>query len=160
MLEGFAEGLNFYVEEHREELPNWLPVLSGTDIAAHGLTGVMRFAFNRGNIVRRFREAQEVKTTESGGGAAEELIGSNMWALSPDRTTSGHTILMGNPHQPWSSVATYYEAHLTVPGELDFYGSTFVGRPVLTTGFKPRLGLVAYGELPRSRGDLRARARP
>ncbi len=47
---------------------------------------------------------------------------------------------MGNPHQAWNQVATYYEAHLTVPGKLDFYGSTFVGRPVLTTGFNKHLG--------------------
>ena len=63
-----------------------------------------------------------------------------MWAFAPGRTRSGNAILMGNPHQPWSQVATYYEAHLTVPGKLDFYGSTFVGRPVLTTGWNEYLG--------------------
>jgi len=67
-------------------------------------------------------------------------VGSNMIALSPSRTSSGHAMLLGNPHQPWSQVVTYYEAHLKVPGVLDFYGSTFVGRPVLTTGFNRNLG--------------------
>ncbi|MEX2016310.1 MAG: penicillin acylase family protein, partial [Candidatus Hydrogenedentales bacterium] len=40
----------------------------------------------------------------------------------------------------WSPVATYYEAHVTIPGKLNIYGTTFVGRPVLTTGFNDRLG--------------------
>ena len=47
---------------------------------------------------------------------------------------------MGNPHQPWSERATYYEAHLMVPGEYNFYGSTFIGGPILTTGFNEYLG--------------------
>lgn len=140
MLQGFAAGLNYYVDLHREEVPDWVPEVSGTDIAAHGLTGVMRFAFNRGRVVESFLARQSPQTTESGGSGDSDVAGSNMWAFAPSRTTSGAAILMGNPHQPWSQVATYYEAHLTVPGKLNFYGSTFVGRPVLTTGFNDNLG--------------------
>ncbi len=72
--------------------------------------------------------------------AGEIEIGSNMWAFAPSRSRSGQTILMGNPHQPWAPVSTYYEAHLIVPGKLNFYGSTFIGRPVLTTGWNEQLG--------------------
>jgi acyl-homoserine-lactone acylase len=71
---------------------------------------------------------------------ADEDMGSNMWAFAPSRTESGKAILMGNPHQAWSDVATYYEAHVTIPGTYNFYGTTFVGRPVLTTGFNDHLG--------------------
>ena len=67
-----------------------------------------------------------------------DLMGSNMWAIAGSRTTSGKPILMGNPHQPWS--ALYWEGHVTVPGKINFYGSTFVGRPVLTSGFNEYLG--------------------
>lgn len=139
MLEGFAGGLNYYVSQHRDELPDWVPTVNGHDIAAHGMTGVMRFAFNRRRIIQEFRRGKE---SAAGATASQtfETVGSNMWAFGPGRTESGHAILMGNPHQPWSQVATYYEAHLTVPGQLDFYGSTFVGRPVLTTGWNNNLG--------------------
>jgi acyl-homoserine-lactone acylase len=34
----------------------------------------------------------------------------------------------------------YWEAHVTVPGKLNFYGSTFAGRPMLTSGFNEHLG--------------------
>jgi acyl-homoserine-lactone acylase len=136
MTEGFAAGLNYYIEVHRGELEDWIQPVTRYDVAAHGLAGVGRFAFDRGGIVRRFVRSQE------GGSAAGESedAGSNLWAFDGTRTKSGKAILMGNPHQPWSTVATYYEAHLTVPGKLNFYGSTFIGRPVLTTGFNDYLG--------------------
>jgi acyl-homoserine-lactone acylase len=150
MLEGFAGGINHYVELHRDEVPEWVPVINGHDVAAHGLTGVARFAFDRGRIVRKFLAAQnkgeaslEAKPPEDRygqDGYGEDMFGSNMWAFAPERSKSGNALLLGNPHQGWSQVATYYEAHLTVPGILDFYGSTFVGRPVLTTGFNKNLG--------------------
>ena len=140
MLEGFAKGLNYYVELHRDGVPDWVPRVNGHDIASHGLTGVMRFAFNRGGLVERFVRSQRTTGRISDEPEPERTVGSNMWAFAPGRTKSGHAILMGNPHQRWSQVATYYEAHLTVPGKLNFYGSTFVGRPVLTTGWNDHLG--------------------
>ncbi len=141
MVEGFSAGLNYYVERHREQLPDWVPHVTPHDVAAHGLAGVARFAFNRARIVDRFLRSQgDLADADVAGKHDDMPLGSNMIALAPERTTSGHAILLGNPHQAWSQVATYYEAHLTVPGELDFYGSTFVGRPVLTTGFNANLG--------------------
>ena len=58
ILEGFAAGLNYYIELHRQELPDWVQPVEGRDIAAHGMTGVMRFAFNRGGVVQRFLRQQ------------------------------------------------------------------------------------------------------
>lgn len=137
MTEGFADGLNYYIALHRDDLPDWVQPVTAYDVAAHGLTGVARFAFNRRRIVDRLVAALE------GGEDVEvepEDMGSNLWAFDGTRTKSGNAILMGNPHQAWSQVATYYEAHLTIPGKLNFYGSTFIGRPVLTTGFNDSLG--------------------
>ena len=139
LLEGYALGFSYYVLEHRDTLEGWYEPITPHDVAAHGLTGVQRFAFDRGNIIRSFlrkADAGEDVVVEPD----EETMGSNMWAFAPSRTTSGHAILMGNPHQAWSDVATYYEAHITIPGTYNFYGTTFVGRPVLTTGFNANLG--------------------
>ncbi len=141
ILEGYAAGFNYYIELRRENLPNWVQPLTPHDVAAHGMAGVMRFAFDRGGIIGAFLRKQK---KEAAGllddNPAEHEVGSNMWAFSPERTKSGKTILMGNPHQPWAEVSTYYEAHVTVPGKLNFYGSTFVGRPILTSGFNENLG--------------------
>ncbi len=140
MCEGFAAGLDYYVEKHREALPDWVPTVTGHDVVAYGFAGVMRFAFNRGKVIEDFLKAQGVETALLCPDDGDVEVGSNMWALAPSRSRSGQAILLGNPHQPWSPVATYYEAQLTVPGKLNFYGSTFIGRPVLTTGWNEQLG--------------------
>jgi acyl-homoserine-lactone acylase len=72
--------------------------------------------------------------------------GSNAVALAGTRTTSGRPILLGNPHLSWSSL--YWEAHVTIPGRVNFYGSTLVGIPVLRAGFNDRLGYVQTNNDP------------
>src|SRR5690606_10650474 len=64
---------------------------------------------------------------------------SNAWAFAPSRTRSGRAILMRNPHLSWT--AGYYEAHVTVPGVIDFYGDFRVGGPFgVIGGFNRHLG--------------------
>ena len=91
---------------------------------------------------REARERFNLPFKQAGEENVEDMqdltCGSNMWALAGSRTTSGKTILMGNPHQAWAAI--YWEGHVTVPGKINFYGATFVGRPVLTTGFNEHLG--------------------
>lgn len=138
--EGFAVGLNYYVDKHRAALPAWIPTVTPHDVAAYGIAGVMRFAFNRGNILKDFYKAQGVAVAGLNAEHDEAQLGSNMWAFAPSRSASGRAILMGNPHQPWAPVSTYYEAHMIVPGKMNFYGSTFIGRPILTSGWNEHLG--------------------
>ena len=63
---------------------------------------------------------------------------------------------MGNPHQPWAPVSTYYEAHMIVPGKLNFYGSTFIGRPDPDQRLERVPRLVAHGQRSGPGRDLRA----
>jgi acyl-homoserine-lactone acylase len=139
MLDAYAAGFNLYVEKNRAHL-SWIPRFDGVDVLAHGRAEVMRFAFSEGMI--RSVQIKYPDPSQPAGAQtddeSESQAGSNMWAIAGSRTASGKTILLGNPHQPWA--ALYWEAHITVPGKINFYGSTFVGRPVLTTGFNERLG--------------------
>jgi acyl-homoserine-lactone acylase len=141
-LNAYAAGVNRYVEQHRKELPAWVPAFDGVDVLARGRLELFRFAFNRGDGIRALQAKYPAgkrtgKPTSPARG--EDLAGgSNLWSLAGSRTTSGKPILLNNPHQPWA--ALYWEAHVTVPGKINFYGSAFVGRPVLTTGFNDHLG--------------------
>jgi acyl-homoserine-lactone acylase len=73
--------------------------------------------------------------------------GSNAWALSPDRTKSGRAILLRNPHLSWT--AGYYEAHLIVPGKLNFYGDFRAGYGLgIIGGFNERLGFATTNNNP------------
>jgi acyl-homoserine-lactone acylase len=76
-------------------------------------------------------------------------VGSNAWALAPSRTTSGHAILLRNPHLSWT--AGYYEAHVRVPGKLDFYGDFRIGGPfTVIGGFNRDLGFATTNNATRS----------
>ncbi len=142
MMQAYAAGFNLYVEKHRKELPDWVPRFDGIDVLARGRAEVMRFAFDEAMIravqMKYPGDASVGAFNQATQGESEDLVGSNMWAIAGARTTSGKPILMGNPHQPWSAI--YWEGHVTVPGKINFYGSTFVGRPVLTSGFNEQLG--------------------
>jgi acyl-homoserine-lactone acylase len=69
-----------------------------------------------------------------------EGIGSNGWALGKERSESGNPLLLGNPHFPWDGELRFYENHLTIPGELDVTGVTFIGLPGVLGGFNKDIG--------------------
>jgi acyl-homoserine-lactone acylase len=139
--EGFAAGLNYFIKQNATLAPAWAPTVTPHDVAGYGIAGVMRFAFNRRDILKDFVKSQGAPVAQVDAGEPDPAtLGSNMWAFAPSRSQSGNALLMGNPHQPWAPVSTYYEAHLTVPGKLNFYGSTFIGRPILTSGWNEYLG--------------------
>lgn len=68
------------------------------------------------------------------------LPGSSMWALGHNKTTSGHGILLINPHLSWNGAFTLHEVHLRVAGKRDVYGVTMIGSPIVTMGFNSALG--------------------
>ena len=133
--EGFAAGVNDYVRTHRAELPPWMPAdFTGRDVAALWMEPFLP-ASARG-FTDRARRRRERARADS---LAREGEGSNAWAFAPSRTTSGRAILLRNPHLDWT--AGYYEAHVTIPGTLDFYGDFRIGNPsLLVGGFNAQLG--------------------
>ena len=66
-------------------------------------------------------------------------IGSNMWAVRPDRTTSGKALLFINPHQPFFGPGQWYEGHLVSGEGWDLSGASFFGSPFPTIGHNPYL---------------------
>jgi acyl-homoserine-lactone acylase len=92
------------------------------------------------------RRASSNATPDEEAWAATDAPGSNALALAGSRTTSGRPILLGNPHLAWR--VRYWEAHVTVPRTLDFYGSTLIGYPWLRAGFNADLGYVQTNNAP------------
>lgn len=77
-----------------------------------------------------------------------DVDGSNAWALHGSRTASGNTILLRNPHLSWN--AGYYEAHVRVPGVLEFYGDFRIGGAFgIIGGFNEHLGWATTNNSPR-----------
>jgi acyl-homoserine-lactone acylase len=155
--DGFAAGVNRYVTLHRDEFAPYIPTdFTGYDVAVLHIGNAPPPA-----RIRRFLQALDAGTDgrpapdapadgepghkapayslDAPAGSADPEEGSNAWALAPSRTRSGHAILLRNPHLAWT--AGYYEAHLTVPGVLDFYGDFRIGGPLgVVGGFNRHLG--------------------
>lgn len=139
VLEGFAEGVNHFIRKNSSLSPKWAePVFTGHDVAARDIGW-----YNSRTATRFVSSLQGIETeaprapNDDPEGDAED--GSNTWAVSGGRTKSGKPILMRNPHLSWT--AGYYEAHVVVPGKLDFYGDFRIGGPFGTIGgFNRRLG--------------------
>jgi acyl-homoserine-lactone acylase len=186
---GFAEGMNHFIRIHRDELPDWVqPDFTAHDVLARDIGRPVDAAMNAfrrrllaspGDVALlalddtgEWRRVGRVDGTqgEAEPGAAEpgaaapdvpdpDNVGSNAFALAPARTTSGRAILMRNPHLAWT--AGYYEAHLRVPGKLDFYGDFRIGGPfTVIGGFNPALGFATTNNAARSHEFYALRADP
>ncbi len=158
VYEGFAAGLNRYIALHPAEYPATMPAdFTGYDILAGDMGGPAY------GSVRRFLSRLDPRQFppeeprrfgappaegEDNGGQARDNVGSNAWAFAPSRTKSGKAILLRNPHLAWNS--GYYEAHLTVPGLVDFYGDFRIGGPLtLIGGFNSHLGWATTNNAQR-----------
>lgn len=64
-----------------------------------------------------------------------DAIGSNNWAVGPNRSASGHALLAGDPHLELTLPSIWYEAHIVVPGTIDVAGVTLPGSPGVVIGF-------------------------
>ncbi len=126
MNDAFVAGMNAYAEAHpdaiSEEMQAVLPVRN---------TDPLTLAYN--NVVVVFV-----------GGGAFALVdqfqaGSNAWAIAPERSESGNTLMILNPHLQWSGVFVWFEAHLNGP-DANLYGATLVGLPGIEIGFNEYLG--------------------
>lgn len=67
--------------------------------------------------------------------------GSNNWAVSGKKTSSGHPILCNDPHLELSFPSIWYEMQLNSP-TVNVYGATFPGSPNVIIGYNDS---VAFG---------------
>ena len=151
IYEGFAAGVNRYMELHPQEFPAGIkPDFTPYDVTARETAGP------GANVARQFLARIDPSARRQGPRAAAppgrsesdamssldgqyDADGSNAWAFAPSRTKSGKAVLVRNPHLAWN--AGYYEAQLTVPGVIDFYGDFRIGGPLVGIGgFNKDLG--------------------
>ena len=124
LCEGFSSGVNTWILEHPDEVPLWAEGVSPVDVLAllhHYLTTMAPLDYDDGYV--------PAKGTPIG----------NAWALDASRTQKGNPILVMNPHTDYDGIFQWYEAHL-VTRDMNMYGATIFGLPVLLMGHNQRLG--------------------
>ena len=163
---GFAAGVNHYIRLHRAEFPEWMEAsFTGVDALARDVQ-----TWSRGDAARFMRNQRaraEGRSPDPESDRIENdrlereaflMDGSNAWAVDGTRTESGNTVLLRNPHLSWATDArlltrslgsTYYEAHVRVPGVIEFYGDFRIGSAFgIIGGFNARLGWATTNNYP------------
>ena len=64
-----------------------------------------------------------------------EHVGSNMWAIRPEKSASGKALMFINPHQPFFGPGQWYEGHVVSGEGWNLLGACFFGSPFPTLGF-------------------------
>ncbi|MDA8519638.1 penicillin acylase family protein [Acidovorax sp. NCPPB 4044] len=164
MVEGFAAGYNRYLQEARTSetahaacrTESWVQPIAAQDLwrrmfAANLAGGYSNFAAAIANATLPQQTPLQPAATHAPARTASidpRLtrapalqvggtlgVGSNMMGFGSAATGEGTALLFGNPHWYWKGADRFYQAQLTIPGELDVSGVSFLGIPVVLIGF-------------------------
>ena len=129
-LAAFAAGINQYAVEHPDRLADSVKIVlpvTAPDVIAHA-ERVINFLF------MMLGQVQLPQTLSN-----DVRPGSNMWAVGAHRSASGHPLLLGNPHLPWTDLYLFFEVQQVTPTR-NFYGVSLVGMPMPAIGFNDHVG--------------------
>ncbi|HWZ34376.1 MAG TPA: penicillin acylase family protein [Bryobacteraceae bacterium] len=153
VLAAYARGVNFYLKTHRGKLPlefkllNYDPrpwrvrdsILAGLHMY-RTLTTSWRNEIAKEHMLQKGdRDKVEFLFPARTGGEVQP--GSNAWALSGERSSTGKPILANDPHLEFSLPSTWYIIHLRA-GDLDVTGVSLPGVPAIIIGHNQH---IAWG---------------
>jgi acyl-homoserine lactone acylase PvdQ len=135
IADAFAAGMNYFLEGNPKVHPRLITHFEPWYL----------FAFNRYALYQLFIFGKSgLKTDEVPGAVREQetaaQTGSNMWAIRPAKSATGHAMLLINPHQPFFGPGQWYEGHLHSEEGWDMSGASFFGAPFPTIGHNEYLG--------------------
>ena len=129
LMEALTGAYNFYLERHPQVKPR---------LIAH-FEPWQPFALMRYSIYYLFLFQQTGVSSPQIRDAAREQ-GSNMWAIAPSKSATGHAMLLINPHQPFFGPGQYYEGHVHSDEGWNMSGASFFGRAFPSIGHNEYLG--------------------
>ena len=139
---GYAAGINQYAIDNPKSVFKKLYPLKGVDIIAGFMHRTPLF-YGMGGVLRKLLQSNPPtlighKSNDDKG--IMQMHASNVFAVSPNRSSDGYTRLMVNSHQPWSGPVAWYEAHISSDDGWDIITGLFPGSPVGLVGHNPDLG--------------------
>src|SRR5438552_2989177 len=151
LCDAFAAGVNYYLEKHPQVAARLLTLFEPWFVLIHdhathnpftlGVTAA-EFKVAIPEIAGLMTSAEPKLPGEMPLPVAGEEPdeGSNMWAVAPKKSASGHAMLLINPHVGFFGGGQRYEAHLHSNEGLDVSGFAILGTPYIRSGHNERLG--------------------
>ena len=137
MCDAFASGVNYFLLTHPQVKPRLIARFEPWFILAEEMGGPAGTGITAQERMRAF-PALAGSNLQTAPEDPDE--GSNMWAIAPSRTTSGHAMLLINPHVGFFGGSQRYEAHLHSGEGLDVSGFAILGTPYIRSGHNRVLG--------------------
>ena len=138
LVDGFTDGLNFYLTRHPEVQPELLSRMEPW----YPLAFIRYNYYQNGFLFTTGIHGDSVRLARASRGV-ESSTGSNGWAIGPSRSASGHAMLFINPHLPFFGTGQVYEGHVHSEQGWDFTGYTRLGFPLPYVGHNANLGWVS-----------------
>jgi acyl-homoserine-lactone acylase len=134
LIHGYVQGINAYAATHKNELlnKNIFPITE-KEYVSSSVFALTIFNGADKALFRIFNNSEP---------EAPELNkkGSNSFAISNTKTTTGEAFLLINAHQPNTGPQSFYEAHLCSEEGLNITGGLLAGAPCILHGANENLG--------------------
>ncbi len=160
LANALADGLNYFLATNQQVKPRLITKFEPWHVFAFNRFAIYQlFVFGKSGLkVEEIRTAaQEVNadgapaSTATSSGLAmnysardddplEPAVGSNMWAITPQKSESGHAMLLINPHQPFFGPGQWWEGHVVSQEGWNMSGASFFGSSFPTIGHNEHLG--------------------
>ncbi len=128
LLEEFTAGVQAYVDEHPEAVPDYAVKLEPWKIITIGRAMILRWPLGTINDEKNRKKSEK-----------RPPMGSNEWVVAPSRSADKVPILLSDPHLTWEGLAVLYEARVHA-GDLHMNGFFVVGSPILGIGHNRHVG--------------------
>ncbi|HXG85684.1 MAG TPA: penicillin acylase family protein [Pyrinomonadaceae bacterium] len=138
LCDAYAAGLNYYLERNPTVRPRLINRFEPWFVLITGAPSLASLGITTQESRTLFRELPATPQNQSSGESADE--GSNVWAVSPKKSRSGHALLFINPHVGFFGGGQRYEAHLHSGQGLNISGFAMLGSPYIWSGHNEALG--------------------
>ena len=146
-LKGYADGLNYYAATHPFEADSRLFPMTPQDlVTGFSLQHLLFYGFEA-HLGELFADSPQRELASAPDtnisrhiGAAGLPVGSNAFAINPNKSADGATRIIINSHQPLNGPVAWYEAHVKSDEGWDMHGGVFPGMPFIAKGFNPDIG--------------------
>ena len=159
-------GVNFYVQKHPEKTPReWYPLIPQNVVAI--ARSILSQIYGNNNFEAALSLVKKEEDTSATGKSGKEGQsfkdkgrGSNMWAVSPKKSTISKAMLVINPHLPWDGPGQLWEVHIKSDEGWNVMGATFFGMPCVGIGHNDFLGWSHTANFPSTWNVYRVKLNP